>query len=1345
MFTKRLLMCALLGLGVPLVAPAQQTVFNDTFVKGSTVGSNSVPGGTPTASSTIYDIDTHKGVTSLAGIGCVITNGQFNLAMIGTSSAYIEGSAIFTIHPVTLAIPGDTIDIQNVFTATTNYFSVSGFGGSATLALGLFNSGGSAPDTNMFNNGLVSTTITEAVGHAQNWLGYRCNLAYGAGTAAANSATMSRPAQNQGNNLNQSVINGFTGNVNLGQNSQNIAPLNIGSQYTEEFKITLQGNGSLAMTNTLYAGVGTGGTVLATNNASATGANILTTNFDALCVGGNRTGNTSNPTTNYINQIIITFTSSNQAGPYFSVISSGDPCAGGVDITLSGSVTTNAYFLYTNGVNSGVSLLGTGTVLDFGNQTVPANYTIIASNTVTASMGPMYGSANVFAPGVTIGAQPVPVTVVSNLPASFSVSAIGAALTYQWYKNGVPLTNNANISGAQSATLNIAAVGSGDAATSLSGYTVIAATPCGTSATSAPPVSLTLTQPRNLIWAGNNPFSAWDYTTDQEFTLGGLPASFTAGDNATFDDSSGYTTVTISNNVTSTMISVVGTQNYTFAGPNKLTGVSALAVGGSATLTIVNNGNNFTGGTVVSNGATLSIGNGSGINGNLTGTVTVAPTGTLDYSSGASAINTTINMLNGFSGSGTINVNDAAGATYATAPSAVINSNFNGTINIQGFTALHASSGNAGYALGNGSTVNAPDNTQIWLDPSATAYNDTFNIGGTGWQGATPQTGAMRIFNCTVTGSVNLMDNARIGGTINGATIQSVISGPYQMEVWGNTNSFVLILGPTNGLPQAYASTLITAGSIQAANTNAISTGPLTLDSGGDLRLFGNNLSVSNLSSVNSGHIVFAEGPRVRNMNTTNAATLTVGTDGTSTEFDGTFSDGAAASLGLTKIGAGILTLTLLNSNTGPVTVNGGSLLLNGIASFGKSALITVGSGATFDVSGRSDGTLTLSNAQILAGIGSVNGNLVAASGSTVAPGLPLGTLTVSGTATINSGAIYKPSLNRNNTPNYSTLSTISVNSGAILGVTNTGPALQIGDTFQVLAGATPNFTSFALQTNDTVNNVTYVWNNTGASDGKITVGGVLSRVPALQTLPAASAIIYGRAVSNSVISGGSVTNAVGTVVAGTFVFTTPTNAPGAGTSGQSVTFKPTDTNGYNPITLTINVTVNPQTPLLKTAPTASNITNGQALSLSVLSGGAVTNAAGSNVVGTFTFTAPSTVPGVGTAAQSVTFTATDTVDYTPFTFNVNVTVVAPAAVTALKFTSSPVVSGTNLTISATNTGAGTFYLLGGTNLTTTRKSWTPLWTNVAIGRSCFSRGVSIAVTPLSPARFYILSTTNNH
>ena len=317
--------------------------------------------------------------------------------MIGTSSAYIEGSAIFTMHPVTLAIPGRHPLTFKIFSRrrliASRSYPVSG--GSATLALGLFNSGGSAPDTNMFNNGLVSTTTTEAIGHAQNWLWLSLQSCLWCRHCQRHFCYHEPAGSKSGNNLNQSVINGFTGNVNLGQNAQNIAPLTIGSQYTEEFKITLQANGTLAMTNMLYAGVGTGGTILATNIASASGANILRTNFDAHCIGGNRTGAATNPTTNYINKFILTFTSSKQAGHYFTVTSSGNPCSGGVTIGLDGSVTTNDYLLYKDDVVYRHKCgMGTGSAIpSIAVEPFRVIHTVIASNTVTASMGPMYGSA----------------------------------------------------------------------------------------------------------------------------------------------------------------------------------------------------------------------------------------------------------------------------------------------------------------------------------------------------------------------------------------------------------------------------------------------------------------------------------------------------------------------------------------------------------------------------------------------------------------------------------------------------------------------------------------------------------------------------------------------------------------------------------------------------------------------------------------------------------------------------------------------------------------------------------------------------------------------------------------
>jgi autotransporter-associated beta strand protein len=1244
---------------------------------------------------------------------------------------------VFTKYPISLVTIGDYLELTYTFTDTTGVLQSSS-SATAALFVGLFNSGGVAPQsgTTMANSGFNSALTTAATGGTVNWVGFSSQMYNG----SAGWRLYARPVQTTPNNLNQGLLYNYpqtSGNGGL------IVPgspnLIQGTQYTIQFRVTKSSATQLIVSNALYTGTSTSGVLFSNTQWVVSGANLLTTNFDSLAIGY-RAGDSIIWTNDINNIAIVANLAAQQAGPYFFVNSTGNPCTGGVDVTLSGSVTTNTYLLYTNGVFTGQTTNGTGSALDFGVQTVPANYAVIASNTVTAGIGAMYGSANVFAPGVSISTQPASVTLVTNLPASFSVTAVGAALSYQWYKNGVAMTNNANTSGATSTTLQFAAAGAGDAAS----YTVVVQTPCGNIVTSAPPAVLTLLPPRNLIWVGNNPGNAWNYA-DTNFTLLGSPTNFLDGDNVTFDDSSSVQTVILSNNVTPTLVSVNGTTSYSFGSPNKITGIAQLVDTSSGTLVIANN-NDYTGGTIVSNGATLQLGDGTSINGSVKGTVYVYTNGTLQYQLKGPGNNTQVNLNNALAGGGTVNYNDVNGSILSTPP-LLMSSNFTGTINVQGFTCLHASDVNVGYALGNGSTVNVPASSQAWLDRSSTAYNNTFNIAGTGWQGATPNTGALRLFGNTVNGPINLLANARIGGTLSASTIQSVISGPYQLEVWGTTNSYVLIMGPTNGAPQAYASTLITAGSIQAANSNAISSGPLIVDIGGDMRLNGNNITVSNLSSINSGSVLLIEGPRVRNMHATTNATLTVGTDDASSQFDGTFSDGAVASFGLTKVGAGTLTLTAVCTNTGAVTVNGGSVAMSGSGSFGKASQIIVNNGGFYDVTG-AGGTFTLNSGQTLRGTnGTVNGILVASAGSVVAPGFPMGTLTNSGNATVN--GTYRPNLNRNSSPNCSkfTSSGGSITfSGVTLSETNVGPKLQVGDFFQLFAGATAGFTSSALQTNDVPNSANYTWTNTVATDGKITVLSVVSRVPIVQTAPTASAIAYGQVISNSIISGGSVTNSAGAAVAGAFAFVTPTNAPDVGITNQSVTFTPTDLVNYSPITLTLGVTVNKQTPVLKTVPTASTITNGNPLSLSILTGGVVTNAFNTNVIaGTFAFTTPSATPGVGTANQSVTFTPTDPTRYNPITLNVSVTVVAaPSAITALKFTGSPVVSGTNLTISVTNTGAGTFYLLNTTNVASVRNTWKPLWTNVAAGSSGFTTTVTNAVTPALGRQFYILSTTNN-
>jgi hypothetical protein len=109
-------------------------------------------------------------------------------------------------------------------------------------------------------------------------------------------------------------------------------------------------------------------------------------------------------------------------------------------------------------------------------------------------------------------------------------------------------------------------------------------------------------------------------------------------------------------------------------------------------------------------------------------------------------------------------------------------------------------------------------------------------------------------------------------------------------------------------------------------------------------------------------------------------------------------------------------------------------------------------------------------------------------------------------------------------------------------------------------------------------------------------------------------------------------------------------------------------TNNCGAITSSVAVlTVNKQTPLIATAPTAATgITYGQLLSAAGLTGGSVTNAAGAIITGNFAYNTPNVVLNAGTASQGVTFTPDDTNNYFNVSGSVSVTVnQAPLGITA--------------------------------------------------------------------------------
>jgi hypothetical protein len=148
------------------------------------------------------------------------------------------------------------------------------------------------------------------------------------------------------------------------------------------------------------------------------------------------------------------------------------------------------------------------------------------------------------------------------------------------------------------------------------------------------------------------------------------------------------------------------------------------------------------------------------------------------------------------------------------------------------------------------------------------------------------------------------------------------------------------------------------------------------------------------------------------------------------------------------------------------------------------------------DVTGRGDTTLTLNSGQTLKGSGTITGNVIANANSTINPGDTIGALTVSGNLTLAGKVLME--LNRANTPatNDEMIVSGTITAGGTLTVTNLGPALHAGDSFNLFsAGVTGSFTATNLQTIDLANNVQYTWNNTIGTDGKVSVASVSSLV----------------------------------------------------------------------------------------------------------------------------------------------------------------------------------------------------------------------------------------------------------
>jgi fibronectin-binding autotransporter adhesin len=180
---------------------------------------------------------------------------------------------------------------------------------------------------------------------------------------------------------------------------------------------------------------------------------------------------------------------------------------------------------------------------------------------------------------------------------------------------------------------------------------------------------------------------------------------------------------------------------------------------------------------------------------------------------------------------------------------------------------------------------------------------------------------------------------------------------------------------------------------------------------------------------------------------------------------------------GLTKIGAGTLTLLGASTYNGGTTISAGTLLVNNTAG-----------------SGTGSGAVTVHGTATLGGTGILVGPVTVHSGGTLSPGASLGTLTISNDLTLAGNLFIE--LNKSVSPSNDlvVVSGILTNAGVgTVTVTNLGlPALAAGDRFQLFSQPLLNGQALAITP---APGGGLVWANNLASDGSI--GVVAGTVPA--------------------------------------------------------------------------------------------------------------------------------------------------------------------------------------------------------------------------------------------------------
>ncbi len=369
-----------------------------------------------------------------------------------------------------------------------------------------------------------------------------------------------------------------------------------------------------------------------------------------------------------------------------------------------------------------------------------------------------------------------------------------------------------------------------------------------------------------------------------------------------------------------------------------ISGAGGLTVGDGThlgTVVLTNVSNSYTGGTTVSV-ATLSVAHDANL-GDLSGGVTL---------DGGELV-----AANGFSTSRTVALTANGGTLAATAAGKAI---FSGNLTGAGNLTIGDAVNTGTVALGGtntylGSTIIASGATLQALSATALSPTSALTVTGTlDVHGFANEIGSLAgsgtVTNGGSTGAV-LTTGAANSSTLFSGNLEDGTAGLGLSKA--GTGALKL-----SGADSYSGATTVTAGTLQAGSLTAFSSNSaFTVNGVLDLHGFSNAVG----SLAGSGTVTNSGGPGpviiVSPLGSGLPATLTVGSDGTSTLFSGTLMSGTSpqiaveplangnTTLALTKTGVGTLTLTGTNTYTGGTTFNGGTVAVDSDSNLGTGAL----------------------------------------------------------------------------------------------------------------------------------------------------------------------------------------------------------------------------------------------------------------------------------------------------------------------------------------------------------------------------------------------------------------------